>query len=287
MRKPETPVKSSFREAGMMVTCAQQGSGKSHQNKLLICQYVKDKVSTKVRGRKVLILDVNGEYGSESFGKDGIPNLDVKKIAVRDVKDWSYSDVVEVRRIDMKSLSIEDKLKILKYVMSVVRNLLIILEDINVICLDMGQMRELTSTIVNLRHKAVDVIVSYQSLRAVEPRILTNCRYVRMHYQSGSTKEVKGKLGEPDVFFIAQQIINKRYYTGDKRFFLYVHTAPYKIEGLFSKEEYMDACRAFLLAHKNRLKEEMDISGVSMEEAIKNQSEQLYLQYYGNKDKDK
>lgn len=281
----ESAIGTNMRECGMLVTAASQGTGKSHQNKLLICDYVKDKLQTKVRGRKVLILDTNGEYGSENFGINGIPNLDVKRLAVKAVKDWCRSPMIEARRIDMKSLPIDDKLRILEYVMQVVRNCLIVLEDINTICLDMNKMKTVTSSLVNLRHKAVDVIVSYQSLRAVEPRILSNCRYVRLHYSIGDVDDVKGKLSEPEVFKIAQLLINKRYYGGDERFFIYIHTNPHKIEGNFSKDEFLEACRKFLAINKKKLKEEMDITGCTTDEAINNQAKQYYNQFYGNDDK--
>lgn len=155
------------RECGMLVTVAAQGTGKTHQNKITICNYVKDKLSTRVPGRKVLILDTNGEYGPESFGINGIPALNVKKLAVKDIKNWCLSNMVEARRIDMKSLSIDDKLKILDFTCQVARNCMLVMEDINTIILDVTHMKNIVSSIVNLRHKGVDVIVSYQSLRAV------------------------------------------------------------------------------------------------------------------------
>lgn len=274
----------TYRECGMMVTVAAQGTGKTHQNKILICNYVKDKPKTGVRGRKFLILDTNGEYGTETFGINGIPALNVKRLALRDVKDWCMSNVIDCRRIDMKSLSIDDKLRILDYVCQNVRNTGLCLEDINTILLDMTHMKNIVSSLVNLRHKAVDVIVSYQSLRAVEPRILSNCRYLRIHYAIGNSDDVKGKLSEPEVFKVAQFIINEKYFKGDKRFFLYVHTNPHKIEGAFNKQDFNEACRKYLSINKRKYKDEMDITGCSPEEAINNQAQQMLNQFYGNKD---
>lgn len=274
------------RECGMMVAVATQGTGKTHQNKILICKYVKDNLETKVRGRKTLILDTNGEFPSSEFGKNGIPALSVKLLAVKDVKAWCLSPFVEARRIDMKSLSIDQKMEVLNYVCQVVRNCLLVLEDINTIVLDITHMKNVVSSLVNLRHKAVDVIVSYQSLRAVEPRILANCRYVRMHYLTEDVDNVKGKLGEPEVFKIAQFIVNQKYFTGNKRFFLYVHTNPHKIEGAFNKNDFKSACAKYLQINKKRLRDEMDITGCSMAQAIENQSEQMFQQYYANADKD-
>ena len=266
----------------MLVTVSVQGGGKTHQNRLVICKYIKDKPETKVRGRKVLILDTNGEFVSSEFGKNGVPPLNIRTIAVKDVAPWCRSSIVEARRIDMKSLSIDKKVEILDYVCQVARNCMLVLEDINTIVLNITHMKNVVSSLVNLRHKGVDVIVSYQSLRAVEPRILANCKFVRMHYLTEDVDNVKGKLGEPEVFKIAQFIVNQKYFTGNKRFFLYVHTNPHKIEGAFSKEDFNNACAMYLKLNKKRLNDEIGITGCSINEAIKNQSEQLFNQYYGN-----
>lgn len=285
---PSETVKQSYRECGMLVTCAAQGTGKTYQNKILICSYVKDKLDIKVRGRKCLILDTNGEYDTSEFGKDGIPPLTVKRIAVKDVKAWCRATNIpaECRRIDMKSLHIDEKLAILDYVAQVARNILIVLEDINTIVLDITHMKNIVSSLVNLRHKAVDVIVSYQSLRAVEPRILANCRYLRLHYSIGNFDDIKGKLSEPEIFKVAQLIINKKYYTGDKRFFLYIHTNPHKIEGPFTKADFLEACGNYLKINRKRLRDEMEISGCTLDVATANQSLQMYNEFYGNKDKE-
>lgn len=264
------------RECGMMTTVGFQGSGKTYQNKIIIGNYIKDKIETKIKGRKFLILDSNGEY-TEIDGKP------VRKLAVKDVIAWCHSNVVEVRRIDMKSLSIDEKLQVLEYVLQKARNCGVCVEDVNTIALDMSQMKNVVSCLVNLRHKAVDVLISYQSLRAVEPRILANSRWFRIHYFSGATEDVKGKLNEEELFKLAQLIINKRYFGGDKRFFLYVDSAPPKLRGNFTIQEFRDACKTLLLSNKRKIKDQMSSSGCSQEEAIKQQTDLLMQQFYGNK----
>lgn len=270
------------RETGMLVTAASQGTGKTYQNMIVISKAIKDKIENGVKGRKVLILDTNGEYTQEQFSKNGHPNFPVKIISVKDVFDWCRSSKIECRRIDMKSLHIDDKLKILTYCMQVVRNCLIVLEDINTITTDVNHIKSLVSSVVNLRHKGVDVIVSYQSLRAVEPRILSNCRWIRLHYSLGDVSDIKNKLNEPEMTKLAQLIINQKYYNGDKRFFLYIYQAPPKLVGNFTKEDFLDACKKFLLLNKRRVKEQMSITGCSQQEAIDEQSNQLLVQFYGN-----
>lgn len=286
------------RECGLMIPVASQGVGKSHANKLLICEYVKDKLATKVKGRKVLIFDPNGEYSPEGFGTEGIPALNIKRIAVKDVEKWCLSPIVEVRRLDLKPLNMDEKFIVLNYVIEVVRGCLFLIEDINKTVLDVAHIKRIVGTIVGLRHRGVDVIAPYQALRDVPPRFLSNCKYVRMHYFAGDSQDVKGKLTEPEVYKIAQIIVNTRYYlavsafknkqideTEYKRrrsFHVYVYTDPHKIEGPFSKIEFSDAVKKYLRINKKIINDEVEMAGISVNDAIVYKTDQLINQYYGN-----
>jgi hypothetical protein len=96
----------NIREAGMCVCAGAQGTGKTYQTMHTIKAYIKDKIDIKVKGRKVLIYDTNGEYTQNQFERNNIPNFQVKSIAIRDVGAWSRSNLSECRRIDAKDLGI-------------------------------------------------------------------------------------------------------------------------------------------------------------------------------------
>jgi hypothetical protein len=236
----------------------------------------------RMKGRKVLIMDTNGEYTVDQFEQNGHPNFPVKTIGVKDVHAWSRSSLVECRRIDMKSLHIDDKLKILSYIMQVIRNCTIVLEDINTITTDVNHMKNIVSAVVNLRHKGVDVIISYQSLRAVEPRILSNSKWIRLHHSLGDIMDIKGKLDAPDVAKIAQLIINTRYRSGDTRFFLYIYNANQKARGDFSEDEFKKATKQFLSLKPKKVRDFMNMMGVSKEAAYNGMVDELFDLYYGN-----
>ena len=55
------------REAGMCAVTGIQGVGKTYLNMYVIKDYVKDKFYNKVKGRKCLIMDTNGEYTQSQF----------------------------------------------------------------------------------------------------------------------------------------------------------------------------------------------------------------------------
>ena len=76
----------SEREAGMMVLTGVQGVGKTYLNMHIIKDYVKDKFYNKVRGRKCLIMDTNGEYTKSQFARNDIDNFEPKMIFLHDVR---------------------------------------------------------------------------------------------------------------------------------------------------------------------------------------------------------
>ncbi len=270
------------REAGMMVCAGIQGVGKTYQNMHVIAQYVKDKLHNKVRGRKCLIFDTNGEYTADQFAANGIPNFDIKRIAVSDVAQWCRADVQECRRIDAKSLGIKQKKECVEDLLRVYKNGMLVLDDINTYILSVTFMEEIVGGLVNLRHRAVDVLISYQSLRAVEPRIWQNSRWVKMFYQSASTEEIKNKVTNPTLFRIAQLIVNNRYLHGDKRFFVYIFVNDNKVKGLFKRDEFNEACKKYLNSNKKYIKEYKDMNDCTYEEAVDGAVEQLADEYYGN-----
>lgn len=274
------------REAGMMTTTGVQGVGKTYQNMHLIAKYVKDKIATKVRGRKVLIFDTNGEYTQNEFTKAGLANVQIKMIKLADVEAFGYSDLIEIRRIDAKHLTIAQKKQVLEYVMKKYKNGALVLEDINTYILQMTHMEEIVGRLVNLRHRGVDVIISYQSLRPVEPRIWANSRWVRMHFQADDVRDIKDKVTNPELFQIAQIMVNYRYHHGDERFFVYITKFGRKLEGMFKKEEFMDACRKYLNMNKKVLNMFMEINECKEEEAYAGQIKFYYKQYYDNPDRE-
>jgi len=279
-------MEKSTRESGMMTTTGIQGVGKTYQNMYIIKDYIKDKFYNKVRGRKVLIMDTNGEYTKTQFQKNDIDSVNPKTIAVKDIRAWSRTTGGECRRIDAKNVGLEEKIKIIEYVVENFRNGMVVLEDINTYILNVTHLKEIVSGLVNLRHRAVDVLISYQSARAVEPRIWQNARWVRMHYQADNVNDIKGKLPNVTMYKIAQILVNNRYFSGDKRFFVYIFNFANKIEGAFTKDEFKTACGQFLGSNKKEIKEFAEMYGSkSLDEAKKMLVEQYYEMYYGNQDK--
>jgi hypothetical protein len=271
------------REAGMMLIAGVQGVGKTYQSMHLIKEYVKDKFYNKVKGRRCLIFDTNGEFVEEQFASNDIPNFKVKTIALQDIEEWSQKGAIECRRIDAKNLSISEKKAAVEFIIKFYKNGMLVLEDINTYILSMTHMENIVSGLVNLRHRAVDVAVSYQALRPIEPRMFQNARWIRLHHQTDLVEDVKNKIPNHALYKIAQIIVSKRYFNSDKRFFVYIYNFQNKIVGKFTKQEFMDACRQYLNANKKYIKEYQNMNSCSVEEAIEGQIKQYINEYYGNK----
>jgi hypothetical protein len=270
------------RPAGMMVTTGVQGVGKTYQNMYIIKSYVSDKFYNKVRGRKCLIVDTNGEFTPEQFARNDIESFNPRVIALKDIPAWSVSDIVECRRIDAKNLSIPEKKKVLEYVIRFYKNGLLVVEDINTYILNVTHMEEIVGGLVNLRHRGVDMLISYQSLRAVEPRMYSNSRWMRLHYQQDNVNDIKGKIANLALYKIAEILVKTRYFNGDKRFFVYIHCFDNKIEGKFTKQEFLDATEKYININKREMKEYVEMNDCTKAEAMKYLQKQFYDQFYGN-----
>ncbi|HRH53146.1 MAG TPA: type IV secretion system DNA-binding domain-containing protein [Chitinophagales bacterium] len=273
---------TNSREAGMMVITGAQGVGKTYQNMHTIAEYVRDKPKIKVRGRKCLIFDTNGEFTPEQFSRNNIKDFKITRIGLRDVEQWSRTDNSECRRIDAKNLSIKEKKEAVEFLLKIYRNGMLVLEDINTYILSVTFMEEIVGGLVNLRHRAVDVMISYQSLRPVEPRIWQNSRWVRFHYQADNVMDIKAKVTNPTLFKIAQLLVNEKYFSGDKRFFVYIHNFQNKIQGNFKKADFETACKKYLSANKKYAKEYQQMNNCTMEEAIDGQVTEFFNEYWGN-----
>jgi Cdc6-like AAA superfamily ATPase len=75
------------REPKLMVAVGAKGVGKTYTTNKVIRQYLNGNPSTGAVPRKVLILDVNGEY------------TDYKRLALNDVLKFTVHPKIEARRI--------------------------------------------------------------------------------------------------------------------------------------------------------------------------------------------
>ena len=268
------------RECSMTVCVGSQGAGKTYYNMYLIRDYCRDNITRKVLGRKCLILDSNGEFSEEQWKKNGILDFHSKPIALKDIPKFaSPKHPIECRRIDMKNLMIKEKLEVLVYAINNFSNGLMIGEDLNSYVLNLTFLEEIIGRMVSLRHRGLDVILSFQGLRAINPVIYRNTKYVRYHHQLDNADTVTNKVTNYQLFKLAQILVDNRYDKGDIRFKVFINQLANKIEGDFTNQEFETAVRMFLNDEQRELKQYMRMHKVEEEVAYKAQIKKISARY--------
>ncbi len=273
------------REPLLMCVTGKKGVGKTYQTLHLIADYVRDDLSVGQKGRKVLIFDTNGEYTDESIKRCGL-NFTIPKIALKDVAAYSRLNKIEVRRVNGATMDLNQKIEALSTIMDSFRGGLLVIEDINSYLLSVTHQSKILGIICTVRHRDLDVIAHFQSLKPLEPRMWQNTNVIRFHKQSDKLNDsaYKNKIANFELMAIAANIVDNKFKKGDQRFFLYVYLSDDYIQGNFSKKEFEEACRDYFLQNPSIIKQEvlkLGLKKADNEKAIKSLTQDIYS-YYGN-----
>lgn len=232
-----------------MLGCAvgQQGVGKTFQTIETMKRYVVGRPAAGIPGRKVLIIDTNDEYSQ-------FRALDPKHI-----KMFSAQTIPEIRRIRPmhpgtgRVMSHDDMAAVLKSALINFRGGMLVLEDINTYISD-NMPQDLIGALCNIRHKDCDVMIHYQSISRLSPKVWQNLSYIRYHKNTDSvdTSIWKKAPDKYELLKLAENIVNKTYET-DKRYFLYVEMKLLKIQGNVSAQQKTDAINEYLEQYYSRL----------------------------------
>lgn len=229
------------REHYLSAAVGTQGTGKTYRTKENIKKLL-------AQQRRVLILDRNSEY------------VGIKTIAPEHVGWFSVHPRIEARRIllfDPKTgapLSIDEAQNILGQVLLNVRNCYFIIEDLNTIVADTVR-QDFIGQLVNIRHRNVDVLTSYQGIGRIVPKIWQNLSVLRMHFITESVMKHKTKYEDKvDYMSIAQKIVEHHYYNlGDKYFFVNIDLRKRKIFGKYTEEEFDAAAKEYIYENSSAL----------------------------------
>jgi hypothetical protein len=225
------------REPKLVAAVGKKGVGKSFTTEKMIYKYVAG--SNVAPPRRVLIIDVNDEY------------YNIKAIRIQDVTLFSVHPLIEVRRIrpfkdDGTKMSLDDISQTLFDVLQTFKNGLLLVEDINKYISD-TMPNDLVGAICTNRHIGVDIILHYQSIGRITSKVWQNVNIIRLHKFTDTVKRHKHKFEDKfEYLSIAEIIINKRYETGDKHFFLYVDIDEEKVYGSFTQQEFDSAANIFI-----------------------------------------
>lgn len=273
LTKKSAPKQIKKREPKLMCACGTKGVGKTYATIQLIKEYIKENVKTGKKGRKVLIYDVNMEY--EMF----------KAIDTKDVKRFSKSDKVEVRRVlplneNGTSMNITEIVENMEHIIENFRGGMLVLEDVNRYMIGAKSVSVIGLLATN-RHRDLDIICHFQSLSPLDPRMWQNTAVVRFHYQIDDVKRYKNRIPNYEMYAIAQSLVKMMYLEKkNKRFYVYVENEENKIKGKYTKKDFQDACSRYMEAHPNELNAKMKMVGKDKDLAIRKLTEELGMKYY-------
>ena len=230
----------------MTVVTGAQGVGKTYQTIRQLEAYVTNDPKTGRAGRPVIIFDTNNEFGQyrtiqydvSSKNDNGIYIGQFKRAEIRRVSPYKPNG-------DM--MNFKEKKKAVMDICSKFRDGLILLEDINTYMVNTSQ-EDIIATLVNLRHRGVDLIVHLQSLSAVTPRMFQNTRVIRFHYQVDDVDRISDRVPNFELLKIAQLAVSKQYVSGNQRYFINVDVREQKLYGVFLadyKEAVIEYCKGY------------------------------------------
>jgi hypothetical protein len=230
-----------MREPLLLIAIGKKGVGKSYQHVVLMNSYVMGDAFRGVAGRKCLVMDINDEYGV----------YHIPAISLADIELFTAHPMIENRRVrpfhpDGRRMTLEEWAQALFYVLTVYKNGLLVIEDINKFIGD-HMPSDLVGAICTNRHIGLDIICSYQSIGRITTKLWGNANVVRFHKNIESVERHKMKYPDKYEYLrIAEIIVNEEYENGNKRFFLYVDLDENKIRGQFSDEQFDAAVEQYI-----------------------------------------
>ena len=267
------------REPKLIVAVGRKGCGKTFTTKRMLQSYVQGNPTKGVLARRVLILDVNDEYE------------DVRAIKMSDIIKFSVHPKIESRRIrpfmdngdTMTTYQLQETLfKILKDF----RGGLLLIEDPSKFLSD-SLPNDLMGAIATNRHRDMDIIMHFQSIGRITPKIWQNLTHIRYHKNTDGVEKNKNKFEDKyELMKLVENYVDQEYDNGNKRIYVYVDVEDEKIKNVdtvkFEKivHDYIIANQKSLITplvrSKNLFK---DSKTYTAEEALKYQKQRI-INYY-------
>lgn len=234
------------RECQFGAAAGKKGIGKSTQTLKIAAQYVRGNPSIGVKGRRVIIFDVNMEYP------------EIKRLAMKEVLRFSVNRFVEVRRIipffdDGRKMTTDDMGNALSEIMANFYGGLLIIEDISRYVGD-NFKKDIIGDLATQRHRNCDVITHFQFIGKIgNPKMLGNLSFIRLHKTQDNVEMHRDKFkgGYYILLRLAEKIVEMKYKDGDIRFFVYVRLDDGKISGRFTKYDFMEILTDFIQENEN------------------------------------
>jgi hypothetical protein len=208
-----------MREPGIEIVIGFKGVGKTYTTKEIVNSYIMNDPGTGRKGRPVIVFDVNGEYDDyKAIDYDVLEPQELKRVfELRQVAGPGKYRIVAYKK-DRSLMNPNEKYKVLIDLAKYYRGGLLILEDINTYMLSNVKI-DVIALLIGVRHLGTDLLIHYQSLRFIPPRMWANMNYLRWHKQSDGIDKYKNRLDNYELFKIGERISEKMYQTNTRYYF--------------------------------------------------------------------
>lgn len=227
-----------MREPQLGVAVGKRGIGKTYTTIEIMKSYITG-YGGKSRPRRVLIMDVNDEFEN------------VKAIRLADVPKFSMHPKIEARRVrpfteEGTKMTLRDICDALYLILESFKGGLLLIEDINKY-LTHHLPKDVVGAICTNRHSDLDIILHYQAIGKIPVTVWENANWVRFHKNNQSVDRHEKKFEDRyEMMKLVEQLVDRQYDQGNKRFFVYADLDYNKIRGALSKgmaeqaiEDYM------------------------------------------------
>lgn len=277
------------RDRLMIVACGRKGIGKTTETIKVIDRYVIGNARKGVKGKKVLILDVNNEKLYKKY----------RRIAIEDIAKFSSKRYakIEARRIipfhsNGQKMTLKEIASTLSHILDTFSGGLVVVEDVTKY-ISPNMPMDVIGNICTQRHQFNDIIIQFQLFaRAGNPSIWGNTNILRWHKTDDTVERHKEKFADyEEPLKIAERLIHMKYWGGNKYFFIYFDKDDGKIKGAFTRADFDKAIDEYLSnEYKSVVKPLLDKIDITTgdkvhktpKEAIIGKRKQLVELYYGN-----
>jgi hypothetical protein len=228
-----------MREAQLGVAVGKKGVGKSFTTNRIIESYVRGNMGAGILPRKALILDVNDEFSH------------IKGIALKDLVRFSVHPIVEARRVrpfheSGKRMTLDEIAHTLFVILETYRGGLLLIEDINRYISD-NLPNDIIGAICTNRHTSLDIIMHFQSIGRISPKIWQNMNWIRFHKNLDSVGKHKNKFEDKyELLRLVEIIVNEEYQNGNKRFYQFVNMDEMQFMGQIDPKKLEFASRQYI-----------------------------------------
>lgn len=274
----------NLREPTFEVAIGFKGVGKTYTLNKIIEQYI------ATLRRPVLVFDVNNEYNASAGLHDykaidfNVLEKDVFKRSeqIRNIKFPRKYKIIPIKK-NGQPMTANELLVTATTVVGYFRNGMVVLEDINKYTLSHFK-QEFVGTFIGLRHVGVDLVIHFQSLRAIPPKVWSDMEYLRWHKCSERIDKYKGRVTNFEIFSIGECIMDINYLKNN-RYYFWINILKDKFINV-SPEDFKEGCMAWLSRNPREFRnmlDELNDTGArkytSKETAIKAYIERKAIQY--------